>query len=199
MCAQAVLDEEYCPGSHTLDNLSFEQLVAGELEICTMTDISKQEKNARLRILKLLAYYASILQQSTLIDVYKAVILKVEKGIFTWSSQIVEKAENMLDRSVSKNKVQKDQDSLKEHKTTDRTEHNKDRNKKEPGIIIKNGEKIVYCADFNKNKCDKQNSHEGRFGGKDVIKAHVCRKCLVTDKEKQFHPETDDSCPNKMA
>lgn len=196
LCAQAVLDEEYCPGTHTLDSLSFDQLVAGELEICTMKDLSKKEKNARLQILKLLAYFANILPQSALIDVYKAVILKIEKGLFIWSSEIVEKAENMLDRAVSKHKMQREIETQKITRTTDKM---KEKPKKEFGIQLKNGDKIVYCADFNKNKCDKDSNHEGKFSGRDVTKFHVCRTCLVIDKEKRFHPETDEKCPNKSA
>lgn len=199
LCAQAMLDEEYCPGTHTLDSLSFDKLVAGELEICTRKGILKNEKTARLKILKLLAYYAHWLSQSTLIDVYKAIILKIEKGIFSWSSEVVEKAENMLDRSVSKNKIHKEGDPQKDHKNLERLDKTKDKLKKEPGIQLKNGDRIIYCADFNRNKCDKQSSHEGTFGGKEVTKFHVCKTCLTTDKEKRFHPENDDNCPNKLA
>lgn len=128
---------------------------------------------------------------------YKAVILKIEKGMFTWSSEIVEKTENMLDRAVSKNRMQRENEVQKDSRNLDKAEKIKDKNKKEPGIQLKNGDRVVYCADFNKNRCEKQASHEGRFGGKDVIKLHVCRICLVTDKEKRCHPETDDTCPNK--
>lgn len=198
LCAQAVLDEEYCPGTHSLEDLSFDQLVAGELEICTMTDIPKKEKMARLKILKLLAYFASLVPQKVLLEIYKAVILKIEKGIFTWSAEIVEKTENMLDRAVSKNKSesQKETETQRSNKLPDK---NKDKARKEPGIQLKNGDRVVYCADFNKNKCDKDNSHEGKFGGKEVIKLHVCRNCLIMDREKRSHPETDEKCPNKAA
>lgn len=199
LCAQAVLDEEHCPGTHTLENLTFEQLVAGELEICTMRDVSKKEKFARLRILKLLAYFANILPQKTLIKVYKAVILKVEKGIFNWSAELVEKTENMLDRAVSKIKISRDRDRIKVDRTLDKNVTEKQKTRKEPGLVAKNVERVVYCADFNKNRCDKENNHEGKFMGKDVIKVHMCHNCLTIDKEKRFHPEGDDKCPHKTA
>lgn len=198
LCAQAVLDEEHCPGSFSLEDLTFNQLVAGELEICTICDISRKERTVRLKILKLLAYYASILPQLVLIDIYKAVILKVEKGLFKWSSELVKKTENMLDRAVSKNKLQKEMDNRKIEKGAT-NEKTKDRNKKELGLPLKSGERIVYCADFNRSRCDKEPVHEGKFAGKEVTKHHVCKTCLTLDKEKKFHAENEDKCPHKNA
>lgn len=194
LCAQAVLDEEHCPGSFALEDLSFNQLVAGELEICTACEISKPERNARLRILKLLAYYASLLSQPAIIEIYKAIILKVEKGLFTWSPETVIKAENMLDRAVSKAKFQGENSARRPEKQVER---GKDKSRKDLGIVLKTGEKVIYCADFNKGRCDKENNHEGKFGGKEVTKHHVCRVCLTIDKEKRSHAEGDEKCPNK--
>lgn len=194
LCAQAVLDEEHYPGTYSLEELSFDQLVAGELEICTLPDISKREKLARLKILKSLAYFSQTLNQSAILEVYKAVILKVEKGLFTWSPELVAKTEQMLDRAVSKNNWKKEKERNKEHTEKEKPEK---RVKKELGIPLKNGDRIVYCADYNKNRCDKEPSHEGKFGGKDCVKHHVCRICLTNDKEKRYHPETDEKCPCK--
>lgn len=199
LCAQAVLDEEYYPGSHSLESLSFDQLVAGELEICTMLDISRKEKMIRLKILKLLAYFAGIVAQSTIIEVYKAVILKVEKGIFSWSSELVEKMENMLDRAVSKSKISAEIEEQKKEKAVEKNANreNKEKVQKDPGIQLKNGDTIVYCADYNKNKCEKSNPHDGKFMGREVMKYHVCNVCLTADKEKRFHRESEDKCPHK--
>lgn len=201
LCAQAVLDEEHCPSSIPLEELTFAQLVAGELEICTMKDVTKKERFSRLNILKLLAYFAAILPQNILIETYKAVILKIEKGLFAWSSQIVEKTENMLDRAVSKYKVQKEPEMIRTERSGDRNnfEKQKDKTRKDPGIQLKSGDKVVYCADYNKNKCDKDNSHEGKFLGREVMKLHICKQCLTIDKEKRFHPEGDEKCPHKSA
>lgn len=193
LCAQAVLDEEHYPGNHELEELSFDQPVAGELEICTMKEIAKKERQVRLRILKLLAYFTNILSQTAILDVYKVVILKVEKGLFSWSNDLVIKAENMLDRAVSKmrtHKYEKPEKDIKENKM-------KDKNKKEIGLATKQGDKVVYCLDYNKGQCDKMNSHIGKFAGKEVLKHHVCRTCLATDKEQRTHPEGDETCPNK--
>lgn len=196
LCAQAVLDEEHYPGSYLLEELTFDQLVAGELEICTLPDIAKTEKQARLKILKLLAYFAQTLSQSSILEVYKAIILKVEKGLFVWSPELVQKAEHMLDRAVSKNNWKKEKEKVHEASEI-RSEKVEKRAKKEIGIQLKNGEKVVYCLDFNKNKCDRDGSHEGKFGGKECIKHHICRACLNADKEKRFHAEVDEVCPQK--
>lgn len=193
LCAQAVLDEEHYPGNYELDELSFDQLVAGELEICTMTDISKQEKNSRLNILKLLAYFANSLPQSAILDVYKAVILKVEKGLFAWSSELVSKVESMLDRAVSRMRTSKGTKS----DSTNKENGENAKNKKELGILTKQGEKIIYCLDYNRGQCDKTSSHKGKFAGKEVVKQHVCKVCLATDKEQRSHKEGDEVCPNK--
>lgn len=128
LCAQAVLDEEHFPGSILLEDLSFNQLVAGELEICTMCDVSRRERTARLKILKLLAYYASLLSQGSLIEIYKAVILKIEKGLFAWSTEIVEKTENMLDRAVSKSKFQVEQEAKKTDKQGEKVKRKAEKN-----------------------------------------------------------------------
>lgn len=200
LCAQAVLDAEHCPGSYALEDLTFNQLVAGELEICTTCEVSKKEKHARLRILKLLAYFACILPQIVLIEIYKAVILKIEKGLFTWSSEIVKKAESMLDRAVSKNKLHKENENKRTEKVLEKqmTEKNKER-KKELGLMLKSGERVVYCTDYNRQKCEKESVHEGKFAGRDVVKHHICKACLTIDKEKRHHPENDDKCPNTSA
>lgn len=197
LCAQAVLDEEHYPGIYTLESLTFEQLVAGELEICTLGEVSKKEKSTRLQILKLLAYFANLLPQSIILDVYKAVILKVEKGLFGWSRELVQKTENMLDRAVSKSKFRKEENK-KDKEQADKTV-NKDKAKKETGLPLRNGERVIYCLEFNKNKCEKDCSHEGKFAGKDVFKQHICRVCLMTDKEKRNHAEGDHQCPHKSA
>lgn len=198
LCAQAMLDEEHYPGNFDLEHLTFDQLVAGELEICTMIDISRKERNARLKILKLLAYFAQLLPQNSLLEVYKAVILKVEKGQYSWSEELTVKVENMLDRAVSKNNAKRESEKKLERESNHKIGEKQDKkNKKEFGVALKNGEKIIYCAEYNKGKCDKENSHEGKFGGRDVFKHHICRNCLMTDKEKRSHSEQDENCPNK--
>lgn len=135
-------------------------------------------------------------------EVYKAVILKIEKGLFTWSSDIIKKAENMLDRAVSKYKLRKENDNKK----VDREDYDKrsdqkikEKTRKELGLPTRSGEKVIYCLEFNKHKCEKDGSHEGKFAGKDVVKQHVCRVCLNQDKEKRNHAESDPVCPNKTA
>lgn len=158
-----------------------------------MSEVPKIEKNTRLMILKLLAYFANWLPQKKLLDIYKAVILKVEKGIFKWSAELIPKVESMLDRAVSTNRFKKEEPRGNEKENTER----KEKYKKELGIITKTGERVVYCLEFNKNKCERESSHEGKFAGKEVFKLHVCRACLSSDKEKRFHPEGDDKCPNK--
>lgn len=100
----------------------------------------------------------------------------------------------MLDRAVSKNKNTKRESSDTSWKGQKAT---KERVKKELGILTSQGDRIVYCLEYNKNKCEKDGSHEGKFGGKDCIKHHCCKSCLLTDKEKRSHPDGDETCPNK--
>lgn len=197
-CPQALLDDEYCTESLQLENLSFELLVAGELEICTLPEISRKERNTRMQILKLLTYFRNTLPQNIIIEVYKAVILKVEKGLFTWSSQLAGKVEKILDRAVSRNKTKGiEKTRAKEEGQNNNRNNLKEQNKREPGLHTTQGDKIIYCLEFNKNKCSKEQSHEGKFAGKDVWKHHICRVCLITDKEKRAHPEGDEACPHR--
>lgn len=107
----------------------------------------------------------------------------------------------MLDRAVSKVKIQRDVDNKKFEKEGGKGvgDKNKGKNRKDPGIPLKTGERIVYCADYNKGRCERDNSHDGKFLGKEVFKHHVCRVCLTVDKEKRAHTESDEKCPNKSA
>lgn len=196
LCPQALLDDEYYPESLDLDQLTFDQLVAGELEICTLPDLSKAEKNTRLQILKLLAYFRNTLPQHTLLDVYKAVILKVEKGLFSWSPLLVSKVEKMLDRAVGRSKVQKG--GMEKIKSKEEISGSRETiDKKEVGLLTSQGDRVVYCLEYNKGKCNKGQTHEGKFAGKECIKHHICKACLTIDKEKRNHQEGDLSCPNK--
>lgn len=88
-----------------------------------------------------------------------------------------------------------------ERKITDkdtRSEAHKDKKVKvSKKLDRKDKEDIFYCADFNRGKCSFETSHQGKWAGKDVMKLHICKKCLAEDGQKKAHSEQDELCHNK--
>ena len=40
------------------------------------------------------------------------------------------------------------------------------------------GERLIYCQEFNKKTCLQSDHHEGRFMNRKMTKWHLCSKCL---------------------
>ena len=95
--AHAMVDADETDGHDiTFDDLSFNMLVAGELEI-VLSDISTEEKWMRLMVLKKLAYKSQYLQQSAILEQYAGFLRKVEKGKSKWG---LETAMRELDETL---------------------------------------------------------------------------------------------------
>ena len=84
--AHTELDDELS-GDKDIFALSFNLLVAGELEIITSDKISEQERLSRTQVLKALAYKHEHLPRQEIIKQYVNFIRKVEKGKFAWGSR----------------------------------------------------------------------------------------------------------------
>ena len=95
---------------------------------------------------------------------------------------------------ILREKVQAETQSGNNSNPFTKVENKKASNKR---MTDKDGEqKVVYCLEFNTNTCAHHDHHPGRFGGKNMTKFHVCRKCHQAGEIKS-HKEMDNCCPRK--
>ena len=170
--AHAALEDEI-GGSWDVKDLSFNLLVAGELEIVLSGEISKSEINTRLEVLKSLAYKHEYLPRREIMSQYSKFMRKVEKGKYKWgSNKALQSFEQHLIYSLS----------------IENLKHEKGKTGKS---MKKFDERKKYCLNYNRGNCNFDDSHEGNLGGQTVFKLHVCKKCLVKDGLELKHPEKD--------
>lgn len=117
----------------------------------------------------------------TILDIYANFIGSVEKGQLKWGSkQALERLEqSMVLRAITKQRAKSDMKPQKKEK------------------IEKQMPKVVYCLDYNRNRCAELDTHEGKFNSQSCLKHHMCARCLKIEGVKRSHPETDNECPNK--
>ena len=178
--AHTTLDDEI-GGQKELKDLSFNLLVAGELEIIGNKGVPKNERDTRIKVMKKLAYKAEYLPNEEIIKQYANFVHKVERGKYRWGSRSTLQAfEQQLVYCISiNNKHKEGQFSRKSHKNSE----------------SKFQDRIKYCLDFNRGTCKLENGHEGKLNGQMVFKAHICKACLVREGMEAKHPEKE--CPHK--
>ena len=79
------------------DKLSFNLLIAGELEIISMEGISDLERRARTNIAKTLCYHKKYLGDHDLRSGYDDILKQVEQGVLHWSDDLGRKLHEHLD------------------------------------------------------------------------------------------------------
>ena len=148
---------------------------------------SKQEKEARLHILKQLSYHRQYLEINDLHDCYDSVMKEVELGKSDWDTSLAAKVHqfcefrsNLITReTIAKQAAGKQGASQQRKKESE--------------------ERVFYCNEFNRQGgCNFPEHHEGRFNNRTVQKWHICRRCFSETKEKRFHPELDKECPRRQ-
>ena len=173
--AHVALESEV--GSRSLEQLPFNLLVAGELEIISDPKVKEKEKYTRIEILKKLAYKSEYISQDEVMNQYTSFINKVEKGKFKWGSKSdlrTFKQNLIYSISVESRRWKKRKPSACNSKFEDRKK---------------------YCLDFNRGVCKFNTSHEGKINGTNMFKLDVCRECLVNEDMEVAHAERD--CPSK--
>ena len=180
--AHVALDDDM-GGHRDRKDLSFNLLVAGELEIISSKDTPKEEKFSRIEVLKKLAYKSEHLPREEILKQYANFVHKIEKGKFSWGSKKdLEIFEHQLIYNISINRAS-------QQDLTDKYE------KSEKCAKFKNRKK--YCLDFNRGSCKFNKGHEGKINGQLVFKEHICRKCLVNDNIESECPEKDCNASKK--
>ena len=176
--AHSALDEAIV-GEHEPKELSFNLLVAGELEIISSNSISSKEQFSRMQVLKKLAYKAEFLPLSDILSQYANFLQKVEKGKFKWGSRsdlVQFEQQLMYNISIERSRV---------------NEHRWDREKRKGRVQPVKDERKKYCLDYNRGNCNLPSPHEGTINGIKVLKHHICKKCLVEEGTERSHAEKD--------
>lgn len=177
------------------DKLPFHHLVAGELEVISRRSCGEEERQARLGILKYLAYHFAYLDTMELREQYDAIMKRVERGELRWN--------NNLPRRIHKSLTFRRETIHAERQVTDGNTRSGDakakkvRQDKSEKSKKEVDDEVVYCADYNRGKCEFSTSHMGKWSGREVMKLHICKRCLVEDGVKRAHTENDDKCPKK--
>ena len=175
--AHVALDDNL-GGDRTFESLTFNLLVAGELEIIDSQDVTEKEKKTRIKLLKLLAYKQEVLSKDEILNQYANFVRRVEKGKYRWGSKSsLRSFEQQLLYCVSiegRKDKQKSEWGIGKRTKTDKFENRK-----------------KYCLEFNRGTCNMTGAHEGLLHGKTVLKQHICRKCLINEGVESNHPEKE--------
>ena len=163
--AHAALDEDMVT-ERDLKSLSFNLLVAGELEIVSDSKIKIKEKETRLELLKKLAYKKEHLSMEEIVNQYANFVWKVEKGKFKWGSKSDLRAfEQQLIYAISIESKKQDSKFKNKMKFDDRKK---------------------YCLDHNRGTCKFEKAHEGKINRQQVLKCIYAEGALLVTTQKQL-------------
>ena len=161
-------------------DLNFKLLVAGELEILSGEDLSKEERQGRLRLLKKIVYYSSSYEFEGLKAYYAAWLRDIELGIKKWSDDPQEIETAILTKHLLKNKSS----TFKKISNQGASQQS---------------DRIWFCSLYQRNKCAHKSTHLQVVKGKQRMATHICATCWQKDKKKLEHPECSSSCPHISA
>ena len=182
--------------NRNFDQLPLYLLIVGELELVEQEDISKEERNVRIAIAKTLCYHKMYLEDEDLRNGYDQIVKKVERGMQGWDRVFGEHLHEYLNYRVNVNlREQIQEGNTAPFTKVDRKKNRQDENNK---MSLENKERVIYCQDYNNQRCRFKDHHKGKFAGKTVTKFHICKKCHQSG-EIRSHRETDDFCPRKEA
>ena len=160
--AHSALDEAIV-GEKEPKELSFNLLVAGELEIITSNAVSSKEQFSRMQVLKKLAYKHEFLPLPDILSQYANFLQKVEKGKFRWGSKsdlVQFEQQLMYNVSIERSRV---------------IDNRWDKDKRKGRGFQGKDERKKYCLDYNRGTCNLQSPHEGLINGAKVSKYHICK------------------------
>jgi hypothetical protein len=167
------LQLEYANKKIKFEDLKYNQLVAGEMEIIIACKNDK-EKTGRLRLLKKISYYYELYDWKALLQFYAAWICRIESGQNKWSDDSVDIETPMLASSVKpkQNKLNKGASNMTKSPV------------------------VWFCSDFQRKRCSFSGSHDKVIKGVTRHVKHICANCLLKDNKQLPHAESDPSCPH---
>ena len=168
--------------NRSFDNLTFNLLIAGEIELILLKTTGAEERNARLKIVKILAYHKQYLGDAELREGYDYVLKQVEQGVKDWGDDLSKDLHEFLDYRANiliRSKMQEHRyQETKPNQPGDSTSKRATRTSTEKFSLDFEGDehkKSVFGMEYNHDKCEHKTSHEGSFSGRKCIKWHFCR------------------------
>ena len=183
LCPQERLRLEHIRDPIKFDDLDLRLFVSGELNIIERDDISRVEKEGRMRLLKDILFLAGFYEWKGILEFYATVINQVELGIKSWNSSFNEERSLVL-LPFAKGPQGKDSNAGSTNK--------KQSAKKSPEG---SETRAWFCRPYQKGECSRQDPHSGWVAGRPVSVQHICAKCYLNDKKKAQHNEKNESCP----
>ena len=169
---QSALQYEYVNEQVSFNDLDMKLFTAGELEIITSSNISESERKGRLNLLKKITYYSQVYSWKGLLAFYAAWLRKIELGQNKWSDDpSVIEVPVLTPYILSKSKFQSNKGERKD-------------------------DTVWFCTLYNRNRCTHNGSHQAVIKGQSRTVLHICAVCWKKDKNKLYHPECANSCPN---
>lgn len=188
-CPHTALQNEFVSLNLTFRKLDLRLFVLGELEILSGGSISKIEKEGRERLLKRILYHSGHFDWQCMLDLYAAVIKKIESGERSWAADFTDLEHMILTmrpKTISSgNSVFKSGGSasglgFESRKFADDKQ-----------------DRVLFCNKFQRGECTYVEPHLTLIKGKQVIVQHICASCWLKEKRKCFHAEKSEKCPLK--
>ena len=145
-------------------DLNFKLLVAGELEILSSEDLSNEERQGRLKLLKKIVYYSSTYEFEGLKSYYAAWLRDIELGIKKWSDDPQEIETDILTKHLLKSK----QLPFKKGSNQGASQQS---------------DRIWFCSQYQRNNCPHKSTHLQVVKGKQRMATHICATCWQKDKK----------------
>ena len=178
------VENEFALSSLKFKDLTLRLFVLGELEIITSGNVSEIEQSSRLLLLKTMLYYAGNYSWASILDLYAAILQKIELGKANWGDSF-DRLEHMI---------------LTMHPNSVLSKSGKKR-----GVgssqNVNDSDRVLFCAPYQKGNCNLSQSHTTAWKGdpnNQVTVNHIiCAKCLLNTGKKAYHPDTSPDCPQR--
>ena len=183
---KAMLAPHHClPESHKgplkFRDLDMRSFTLGELAIITRTDAPANEREGRMKILMQILACAENYTWESCLTFYARVLRKVEMGLSAWTDNFSE--ERLL--CLGHNLISQQQTRIAPRKGKNTT------------TTGGAASSLLWCFDFQYNKCTKGDPHEQLLGGRTVSVRHICAHCAKRDRTAQPHSQL--ACPSYSA
>jgi len=169
---QQVLGDKYTDFSErTLKHSQLDIRVfnIGELEVISDPEIDQEERIARTSLLKELNHFAGLYEWRAVLKLHSTVLKEIEKGKRSWSDPI----DSLIQQILMPYRL--------------------------PAVVTsapKQPSKLWYCGDYNNQGCELDDKHTININGKACQARHICAKCWITDKQRNYHSRMSDECPH---
>lgn len=161
------LATRWVPNKLQMNQLTFEQVVAGELAIIQRS-LDPEEVRSRIHILQKIAYWNMQGEGWPRVhEVYMSILHAIEEGEANFKSSFDEYDPMFPVKRYS-------------------SQHKKGANKRDS----------FWCRAYNRGQCSEDSPHKATVAGTERTVLHICASCWKQGR-KEKHAETDPACPQK--